>query len=44
MLVAMAIMVLPALVITFGIALMAYRRRDRFAHRTKGHRGPSRST
>jgi hypothetical protein len=27
----MAIMVLPALVICLGIALMAYRRRDRFA-------------
>ncbi len=31
MLVAMLIMVLPALVICLGIAIMAYRRRDKFA-------------
>jgi hypothetical protein len=30
MLTAMVIMVLPALVICIGIAVMAYRRRDRF--------------
>jgi hypothetical protein len=38
MLVAMLIMVLPALVICLGIAIMAYRRRDRFVGRVNGRR------
>ena len=33
MLSGMVIMVLPALLICFGIAIMAYRRRDKFARR-----------
>jgi hypothetical protein len=42
MLVAMLIMVLPALVICLGIAIMAYRRRDRFVGRVNGRRDRTR--
>jgi hypothetical protein len=38
MLTGMAIMVLPALLICLGIAIMAYRRRDKFAGRVTGRR------
>jgi hypothetical protein len=42
MLTAMAIMVLPALLICIGIAVMAYRRRDKFARNGNGRRVRSR--
>lgn len=42
MLVAMAAMVLPALLITLGIAIMAYRRRDKFAGRGTARRDRTR--
>jgi hypothetical protein len=38
MLSGMVIMVLPALIICIGIAIMAYRRRDTFAGRTTPRR------
>jgi hypothetical protein len=38
MLSGMVIMVLPALLICIGIAIMAYRRRDRFVGRVNGRR------
>jgi putative exporter of polyketide antibiotics len=38
MLTGMVIMVLPALLICLGIAIMAYRRRDKFAGRATGRR------
>ncbi len=43
MLTGMAIMVLPALLICIGIAIMAYRRRNKFAGRGTAGRGRSRS-
>jgi DMSO/TMAO reductase YedYZ heme-binding membrane subunit len=42
MLSGMAIMVLPALLICIGIAVMAYRRRDKFASRGTARRAPPR--
>ena len=38
MLSGMVVMVVPALFICIGIAIMAYRRRDRFARRASIHR------
>ena len=42
MLSAMVIMVLPALLICIGIAIMAYRRRDKFAGRVTARRDRTR--
>jgi len=42
MLSGMAVMVLPALLICLGIAIMAYRRRDKFAGRTPARRDRTR--
>jgi len=42
MLAGMAIMVLPALLICIGIAIMAYRRRDKFARRVTARRDRTR--
>jgi hypothetical protein len=42
MLSAMVVMVLPALLICLGIAIMAYRRRDKFAGRTPARRDRAR--
>jgi hypothetical protein len=42
MLTGMVIMVLPALFICVGIAIMAYRRRDKFARRATPRRDPTR--
>lgn len=42
MLSGMVIMVLPALFICVGIAIMAYRRRDKFAERATPRRGRAR--
>jgi hypothetical protein len=38
MLSGMVVMVVPALFICIGIAIMAYRRRDRFARKASTHR------
>ena len=42
MLSGMVVMVLPALLICIGIAIMAYRRRDKFARRATSHRARTR--
>jgi hypothetical protein len=42
MLSGMAVMVLPAWLICLGIAIMAYRRRDKFAGRTPARRDRTR--
>ena len=42
MLSGMAVMVLPALLICLGIAIMAYRRRDKFAGRGPARRDRTR--